>query len=361
VFTVERSEKSVRLLRGLLQLNRHKSWAFTDGEDGMLVVADVTAAWVTEVESRIRARGRGSGAIDSEYLVGMLAVTGMILGLDDSFDPPDSIARALSLALTPFDPSQDAGTIDRSDEWRRLRAAAAAPRGKEIREVARKALLRRLGRTQGRGESIVAIDVADVVDELRRVCLEWRPPEAAQDALPEDKRWSEGVANALTAAVSAETQRLSEWSKSAVATIDLESKNPLEAVGVEVEAVLGEIARLGKGASSDAFLRRALQDAQRVDETDFRELVGFYRHDPATVGWPRLLGWAAKDWSKVTTPVQDLIRQADSYFDVIERSLDGDVVDGDGTGPLAQAAESIATGLEALKRSLETGRAAVQA
>jgi hypothetical protein len=360
VFTVERSERSVRLLRGLVELNRHKSWAFTDGEDGMLVVGNVTAPWVAEIESRLRARGRGAGAIDSGFVAGMLAMTGLILGLGDSVDPPESVSGALSLALTPFDPSSETGTTDRSDEWKRLRqAAAAAPRGRETREVARRALLRRLGRTQGRGESIVAIDIADAVNELGRVCAEWKPSEVAPDAAPEDKRWADGVANTLEAAVRAETKRLSEWSKRVMANIDVGSKTALDEVVVEVEAVLGEIARLGKGASSDAFVRRALQGAQRVDEHDFRELVGFYQQDTAVVAWPQLLARAAKDWSAVTGPIDDLIRQAASYLDVIERSLDRETTGGDGTGPLAMAGESITAALEELSRSLKAGRTEV--
>ena len=113
----------------------------------------------------------------------MLAVTGMILGLDVATG--GGIADALSVALMPLGASQGAGNDDRSTEWRRLRAAAVGPRGQEIREIARQALLRRLGRTQGRGENIVALDLAEVVGELRRVCREWTPPQPAGDASPD--------------------------------------------------------------------------------------------------------------------------------------------------------------------------------
>jgi hypothetical protein len=360
-FMVERSERSVRLLRSLFQLNRHGSWAFKDGEDGILVVADVTTPWVRDVEDRLRARGPTTGAIDSGYLTGMLAVTGMILGLN-GFSPRRGIAEALSLALTPFDPDQDARSAAQSKEWQRVRAAAVAPpRGREFRETARQALLRRLGRTQGRGESIVALDVAEVIEGLRRVCEEWTPPEPTAEASPENRRWSEGVSNTLETAVNAEARRLGEWSKRASENIDLDVDASFDAVVVEIEAALNEIGRLGQGGSSDAFVRQAVQAAKELGEDDFRELVEFFSGDLSAAAWSERLAWVARDSSRITTTTDELIRQADSYFDLIERSLAQNSTARDGTGPLGQASEALAASLNELEQSLDAGRRTVKA
>ena len=196
VFHVERSESSVRLFRGLVQLNLHKSWTFRDGEDAMLAVAEVTTPWADVVEARLRSRGDDatSGEIDSQYIAGMLAVTGRILGLEKPADVPGSSATVLSLALTAAGP-EARETADWSEKWKRLRGLSTTPpRGREIRGTAQQSLLQRLGRTQGRGESIVAIDAAEVMDELERVAVDWMPPSPGQDSPAEHLRWYEGVA-----------------------------------------------------------------------------------------------------------------------------------------------------------------------
>ena len=262
----------------------------------MLAVAEVTTAWADVVEARLRSRGADatSGAIDSEYIAGMLAMTGRILDSKMHTDVQGSAATVLSLALTAAGPEADE-TADWSEKWRRLRGLSTTPsRGREIRGTAQQSLLQRLGRTQGRGESIVGIDAAEVMDELERVSIDWRPPSPGQDSAAEHLRWYEGVAGLLDDAVTAETKRLADWTERFYTNIESDSDNPLEAAVVEVEAVLGEVARLGKGASSDARLRRAIEKVGEVDTGVLSELLAFYgrRRHPGVV--PTAPGFSCK-------------------------------------------------------------------
>jgi hypothetical protein len=107
-------------------------------------------------------------------------------------------------------------------------------------------------------------------------------------------------------------------------------------------------------------VRRAVQAAGELDEDEFRELVAFFSGNLGEVPWPQRLAWIAKDWSKVTTTIENLIRQADSYFELIERSVGG-TSEGDGSGPLGQAHEAVVAALSELKESLSPRRPTVKA
>jgi hypothetical protein len=356
VFKVERTERSVRFLRGLLELDRHKSWAFEYGEEGMLVAAEVTAAWVQDVEDRLRSPAGEAGALDSTYFAGMLAITGLILGLEGRPMAPTSLSGAVSLALAQPNLAQSDSHDDHSDEWKNLRKAARGTRGDDKREGTRRAFIRRLGRTQGRGESVVALDIADVLKELRRVSEDWTAPSLPSDVEADEKRWHAAVVGGLESAVKAEVQRLHGWCERVAANIDLDVQAPLDAAAAEVEAVLADIARLGKGPSgprSDAYVIRAIEAMRGISEDEFRRLFELFSEAPEKASWPERLAWTAHDWTTVTIAVADLIRQADSYFSTIEASIDRGETSGDGTGPLANAAASVAQALEEVKRSLE--------
>ena len=127
----------------------------------------------------------------------------------------------------------------------------------------------------------------------------------------------------LDDAVTAETKRLADWTKRFHANIESESDNPLETAVVEVEAVLGEVARLGKGASSDARLAAPSRELRQVDTGVLSELLAFYGDDATPEPFQWRLASAARDWSSVTQPVTALIDEAGTYFNALEEVLDG--------------------------------------
>jgi hypothetical protein len=202
---------------------------------------------------------------------------------------------------------------------------------------------------------VIALEIAHLLPELSRVSTAWKPPSLQPDTSSENKRWHRAITAELETAVTAETKRMSEWSKSVTANIDLDVEEPLDAVAAEVEAALTDVSRLGKGPTgrSDAFVIRAIETLRRVPEDDLRRVVNFFAHNADTAPWSERFAWVAHGWEHVTAAVDDLVRRADSYFEVIEMSLDNNDAAGDGSGPVGVAVTRLTDALTNLRQSLD--------
>src|SRR5262249_2993432 len=150
-------------------------------------------------------------------------------------------------------------------------------------ETDRKAVLRRIGRSQGSGDS-VALDTFEVLDELRSVTAHWKP--GIEHALDDGElaRWIKDLTDALSG-VEAEWKERAQWARAVDEHLGLSEGQSLTAVADAIDATATVINQVTGEHEDDTGLVLALREVRKLDQTQLRTMIETYdvSNEPS---WP---------------------------------------------------------------------------
>jgi hypothetical protein len=157
-----------------------RSWNYDGGEADSAAYANLISRMAKQAENCLRGRSHSLTREAVRPLVQALLIDARLLGMAGATANSDADNMAAIFADAPED---DGTTLDAGDHWSKLRSSARLCRA-EMKEL----LLRLVAARQGGGDTVQAVDAAELLEAVRDLRKSWQLPADVNLKLFEDHR-----------------------------------------------------------------------------------------------------------------------------------------------------------------------------